>query len=311
MTAVQKRILINKIALGFSTLSAIIALAFLFWILGVLVMKGMSALNWNIFIFEGAPPGYAESGLKHALVGQLILVGLATVIGVPLGILAGTYLSEYGKNSKLAHTIRDISDIMMSAPSIVIGAFVYAIIVMPSDSGLLHWLSKHSPAFIAWIFDIPLAFFDLLSGHFSAWAGAIALAIIMIPIILRTTDDMLQLVPGTLREAAFALGAPKYKVIKDVVYRGAKAGILTGVLLGIARVAGETAPLLFTSFNDNFFTTDLNAAMPSLTVTMFNYAISPYEDWQQLGWAAAFILSMFILGLNIMGRLILLVGKRK
>ncbi|MBV5320510.1 MAG: phosphate ABC transporter permease PstA [Sulfuricurvum sp.] len=280
MTAVQKRIIINRLALAFSTLSAIIALAFLFWILGVLVMKGMSALNWNIFIYEGSPPGYAESGLKHALVGQLILVSLATVIGVPLGIMAGTYLSEYGKNSKLAHTIRDISDIMMSAPSIVIGAFVYAVVVMPM-------------------------------GHFSAWAGAIALAIIMIPVILRTTDDMLQLVPGTLREAAFALGAPKYKVIIDVVYRGAKAGILTGVLLGIARVGGETAPLLFTSFNDNFFTTDLNEAMPSLTVTMFNYAISPYDDWQQLGWAAAFILSMFILGLNIIGRLILLAGKRK
>jgi phosphate transport system permease protein len=280
MTAVQKRIIINKLALAFSTLSAVIALAFLFWILGVLVMKGVHALNWNIFIFEGSPPGYAESGLKHALVGQLILVGLATFIGVPLGIMAGTYLSEYGKNSKLAHTIRDISDIMMSAPSIVIGAFVYAVVVMPM-------------------------------GHFSAWAGAIALAIIMIPVILRTTDDMLQLVPGTLREAAFALGAPKYKVILDVVYRGAKAGILTGVLLGIARVGGETAPLLFTSFNDNFFTTDLNEAMPSLTVTMFNYAISPYDDWQQLGWAAAFILSMFILGLNVLGRLILLMGKRK
>ena len=280
MTAVQKRILINKLALGFSTFSAVIALGFLFWIVGVLMMKGIDALNWNIFIYEGSPPGYEDSGLKHALVGQLILVGLATLIGVPLGIMAGTYLSEYGKNSKLAHTIRDISDIMMSAPSIVIGAFVYAVIVMPM-------------------------------GHFSAWAGAIALAIIMIPIILRTTDDMLQLVPGTLREAAFALGAPKYKVIIDVVYRGAKAGILTGVLLGVARVAGETAPLLFTSFNDNFFTTDLNAAMPSLTVTMFNYAISPYDDWQQLGWAAAFILSMFILGLNIVGRLILLAGKRK
>jgi phosphate transport system permease protein len=280
MTAVQKRIMMNRLALGFSTLSAIIALAFLFWILAVLVMKGVNALNWNIFIFEGSPPGYAQSGLKHALVGQLILVGLATGIGVPLGILAGTYLSEYGKNSKLANTIRDISDIMMSSPSIVIGAFVYAIIVMPM-------------------------------GHFSAWAGAISLAIIMIPIILRTTDDMLQLVPQTLREAAFALGAPKYKVILNVVYRGAKAGILTGVLLGIARVAGETAPLLFTSFNDNFFTTDLNEAMPSLTVTMFNYAISPYEDWQQLGWAAAFILSLFILGLNIVGRLILFAGKRK
>jgi len=279
MDAVQKRIFINKLALIFSTLSAIIALAFLFWILGVLVMKGLSALNWNIFLFEGAPPGYEESGLKHALVGQLILVGMATGVGVPLGILAGTYLSEYGKNSKLANTIRDISDIMMSAPSIVIGAFVYAIVVLPM-------------------------------GHFSAWAGSIALGIIMIPIILRTTDDMLQLVPGTLREAAFALGAPKYKVILNVVYRGAKAGILTGVLLGVARVAGETAPLLFTSFNDNFFTTDLSQAMPSLTVTMFNYATSPYEDWQQLGWAAAFILSMFILGLNILGRLILLSTKK-
>jgi phosphate transport system permease protein len=280
MSPVQKRIVINKIALGFSTLSSVIAIGFLFWILAVLMMKGIDALNWNIFIYEGSPPGYEDSGLKHALVGQLILVGLATFFGVPLGILAGTYLSEYGKNSKLAHTIRDISDIMMSAPSIVIGAFVYAVIVMPM-------------------------------GHFSAWAGAIALAIIMIPIILRTTDDMLQLVPGTLREAAFALGAPKYRVIIDVVYRGAKAGILTGVLLGVARVAGETAPLLFTSFNDNFFTTDLNQAMPSLTVTMFNYAISPYDDWQQLGWAAAFILSMFILALNIIGRLILLMSRNK
>lgn len=280
MTAIQKRVVINKIALALSTLSTLIALGFLFWILGVLVMKGVGALNWNIFIFEGAPPGNPESGLKHALVGQAILISMATAIGVPLGILAGTYLSEYGKNSKLAHTIRDISDIMMSAPSIVIGAFVYAIVVMPM-------------------------------GHFSAWAGAIALGIIMIPVILRTTDDMLQLVPGELREAAFALGAPKYKVILSVVYRGAKAGILTGVLLGIARVGGETAPLLFTSFNDNFFTTDLNEAMPSLTVTIFNYATSPYEDWQQLGWAAAFILSMFILGLNILGRLILLAGNKR
>lgn len=280
MTATQKRIIMNRVALGFSTFSAVVALGFLFWILGVLITNGIHALNWDIFTFEGAPPGYEESGLKHALVGQVILISLATVIGVPLGIMAGTYLSEYGKNSNLANTIRDISDIMMSAPSIVIGAFVYAVVVMPM-------------------------------GHFSAWAGAIALAIIMIPIILRTTDDMLQLVPGTLREAAFALGAPKYKVVLNIVYRGAKAGILTGVLLGIARVGGETAPLLFTSFNDNFFTTDLNEAMPSLTVTMFNYAVSPYDDWQQLGWAAAFILSMFILSLNIIGRIILSAGKKR
>ena len=168
----------------------------------------------------------------------------------------------------------------MSAPSIVVGSFVYAIMVVPM-------------------------------GHFSAWAGIVALTIIMLPIILRTTDDMLHLVPTTLREAAFALGAPKYKVITQVVYRGAKAGILTGILLGVARVAGETAPLLFTSFNDNFMSTDLMEPMASLTVTMYNYATSPYEDWQRLGWAAAFILSMFILTLNILGRLVLLTKKGK
>ncbi len=280
MTATQKRVLLNRIVMGLSTLSAGIGLFFLFWILYILVSNGVEAINWDIFLFEGAPPGYEESGLKQALVGQLIIVGVATLVGVPLGILAGTYLSEYGQKSKLAETIRDISDIMMSAPSIVVGSFVYAIMVVPM-------------------------------GHFSAWAGIVALTIIMLPIILRTTDDMLHLVPTTLREAAFALGAPKYKVITQVVYRGAKAGILTGILLGVARVAGETAPLLFTSFNDNFMSTDLMEPMASLTVTMYNYATSPYEDWQRLGWAAAFILSMFILSLNILGRLVLLTKKGK
>ncbi len=281
MTHVEKRILINKIVMVLSTLSAAVGIAFLLWILTILIVNGIDAINWNIFIFEGAPPGYEESGLKHALIGQVMLIGVATVIGVPLGILAGTYLSEYGGlKSKLANTIRDISDIMMSAPSIVIGSFVYAIFVAPF-------------------------------GHFSGWAGIIALTIIMVPIILRTTDDMLQLVPTTLREAAFALGAPKYKVILQVVIRGAKTGILTGVLLGVARVSGETAPLLFTSFNDNFLNTDLSEPIASLTVTMFNYATSPYEDWQKLGWAAAFILSMFILGLNILGRLLLMKRKSK
>jgi phosphate transport system permease protein len=266
--------------MSLSTLSALIGMGFLFWILYVLVANGIDALSSTIFTAEGAPPGYGDGGLKHALIGQLYIVGYATVFGVPLGILAGTYLSEYGGKSKLANTIRDISDIMMSAPSIVIGAFVYAIVVAPM-------------------------------GHFSGWAGSIALTIIMLPIILRTTDDMLQLVPSTLREAAFALGAPKYKVILQVVYRGAKAGILTGIILGVARVAGETAPLLFTSFNDNFLNTDMMEPMASLTVTMYNYATSPYEDWQRLGWAAAFILSMFILGLNIIGRLFIMKKKGK
>ena len=278
MTHTQKRIVINKIIMALSTLSAMIGISFLFWILYILVSNGVDALSWAIFIEEGAPPGYEDSGLKHALIGQLMIVGVATLVGVPLGILAGTYLSEYGQKSKLAETIRDISDIMMSAPSIVIGAFVYAVVVAPM-------------------------------GHFSGWAGSIALTIIMLPIILRTTDDMLQLVPSTLREAAFALGAPKYKVIIQVVYRGAKAGILTGILLGVARVAGETAPLLFTSFNDNFLNTDMMEPMASLTVTMYNYATSPYEDWQKLGWAAAFILSMFILSLNILGRLFIMKKK--
>jgi len=271
MTAKRKRILVNYCALAFSILSAVAGIAFLFWILWVLVSNGINALNLDIFRFDGAPPGFAESGLRHALVGQLMLALGATVIGVPIGILAGTYLSEYGINSKFSHFIRDISDTMMSTPSIVIGTFVYAIVVAPM-------------------------------GHFSGWAGIIALAIMMVPIVLRTTDDMLTLVPQTLREAAAALGAPKYKVIIQIVYRSAKIGILTGVLLSIARITGETAPLLFTSFNNNFFSSNVNEPIASLTVTMFNYATSPYEDWQQLGWAAAFILTAFILGINILGR---------
>ncbi len=273
-----KRKIINNIVLALSTLSALIGLFFLFWILWTLVSKGLDAMSMKIFIYDTAPPGREESGLRNAIVGQLILVGVASAIGIPLGILAGTYLSEYGKNSKFANFIRDISDIMMSAPSIVIGAFVYAILVAPV-------------------------------GHFNGWAGAVALAIMMVPIVLRTTDDMLNLVPQQLREAAYALGAPKYKVIIQIVYRGAKVGVITGILLSIARIAGETAPLLFTSFNNNFFTTNLNEAMPSLTVTMFNFATSPYEDWINLGWAAAFILGVFVLSVNILGRLI--IKKRK
>jgi len=274
----RKRKIINNIVLVLSTLSALIGLFFLFWILYTLISKGLDVVSLKIFIYDTAPPGREESGLRNAIVGQLILVGVASAIGIPLGILAGTYLSEYGKNSKFANFIRDISDIMMSAPSIVIGAFVYAILVAPI-------------------------------GHFNGWSGAVALAIMMIPIVLRTTDDMLNLVPQQLREAAYALGAPKYKVIIQIVYRGAKVGVITGVLLSIARIAGETAPLLFTSFNNNFFTTNLNEAMPSLTVTMFNFATSPYEDWIDLGWAAAFILGVFVLSVNIFGRLI--IKKRK
>jgi phosphate transport system permease protein len=274
MSATLRRKRFSRVVLMLSTLSALIGLLFLFWILGVLVYKGIDALNAGIFLYDGAPPGREESGLRHALLGQGMLVGVATLIGVPLGLLAGTYLSEYGKNNRFANTIRDLSDIMMSAPSIVIGAFVYAILVQPI-------------------------------GHFNGWAGSVALAIMMIPIVLRTTDDMLSLVPQTLREAAAALGAPKYKITLQIVYRGAKVGIVTGILLSIARVAGETAPLLFTSFSNNFFSTDMNEPVASLTVTIFNYATSPYEDWIRLGWAAAFILAMFVLGTNLLGRIII------
>ena len=279
MTRQDRRVLTDKIITTLSFIASFIGIAALFWILGVLFYKGFTALNLHTFIYDMAPPGRAESGLRNALVGQLILVAGASLIGVPVGVLAGTYLSEYGgRNGKLAKLVRDISDIMMSTPSIVIGAFVYAIVVAPM-------------------------------GHFSGWAGIIALAVMMIPIVLRTTDDMLQLVPGSLREAAVALGAPKYKMIIQVVYRGAKSGLVTGILLSIARIAGETAPLLFTSFSNNFFSTDLNKPIASLTVTMFNYATSPYEDWIDMGWSAALILALFVLGANITARF--LIRKKK
>ncbi|MDR1460994.1 MAG: phosphate ABC transporter permease PstA [Campylobacteraceae bacterium] len=274
MTSKTKRVIVSRIVLTLCVISAIFGIAFLFWILFVLLYKGFFALNLDIFLHNAAPTGVEGGGLKNALIGQVMLVSFASIIGIPIGILAGTFLSEYGQKNKIANIIRDISDIMMSSPSIVIGAFIYAILVHPV-------------------------------GHFSGWAGIAALVVIMIPIVLRVTDDMLLLVPQTQREAAAALGAPRYKVIIGVVYRGAKIGILTGALLSIARVSGETAPLLFTSFNNNFFSTDLNAPVSSLTVTMFNYATSPYADWQSLGWAAAFLLSVFVLGINIIGRLII------
>ncbi|MDR0407662.1 MAG: phosphate ABC transporter permease PstA [Campylobacteraceae bacterium] len=274
MTSKTKRVIINRIVLTLCVISAIFGIAFLFWILFVLFYKGFFALNLDIFLHNTAPAGIEGGGLKNALIGQAMLVFFASIIGIPIGILAGTFLSEYGQKNKIADIIRDISDIMMSSPSIVIGAFIYAILVHPV-------------------------------GHFSGWAGIAALIVIMIPIVLRVTDDMLSLVPQSQREAAAALGASRHKVITGVVYRGAKIGILTGALLSIARISGETAPLLFTSFNNNFFSTDLNAPVSSLTVTMFNYATSPYADWQSLGWAAAFLLSIFVLGINIIGRLII------
>ncbi len=271
MSAFERRKLVNSLILLLSTLAAAFGIMWLFWILGTLLYKGMSTISLEVFTAPPPVPGSNHGGLKHAIIGQILIVGIAIVIGVPVGILAGTFLSEYGGNSKVANFVRDVSDILMSVPSIVIGTFIYAILVEPI-------------------------------GHFMGIAGSIALAIMMLPIIVRTTDDMLNMVPKELREAAYALGATKAKVITSVVYRGAITGILTGVILAVARIGGETAPLLFTSFNNNFVTYNIFQPMASLTVTMYDYAMSPYKYWQQLAWAAAVILTFGVLGANLLGR---------
>lgn len=274
MTREQIRKTEGVVALSLSTLSAFLGLFWLVFILGDVLVHGLQALNLTLFINDSAPPGIEGGGLRHAFVGQLMITLCASLIGVPIGVLGGTFLAEYARGNKIARMISILSDIVVSVPSIVIGTFVYAILVKPV-------------------------------GHFNGWAGAVALAIIMIPVVLRTTEDMLSLVPWELREAAFALGAPYYKVIIQVVYRGAATGILTGILLSIARVAGETAPLLFTSFNNSFFSLDMNRPMASLTATIFQYAMGPYKTWHAQAWAAAFVITVFILILTILGRLII------
>jgi phosphate transport system permease protein len=272
MTYEQKRKLNNFIALALSGLTAAIGLFWLIYILADVIIHGIGALRVSLFFNDPAPAGVDGGGLRNAFIGQLMITGAASLIGVPIGILGGTFLAEYARGKKIARFISILSDIMVSVPSIVVGAFIYAILVRP-----LH--------------------------HFSGWAGAVALSVIMIPVVLRTTEDMLSLVPWTLREAAFALGAPYYKVITQVVYRGAAAGILTGVLLSISRVAGETAPLLFTSFNNNFFSWKMNEPVASLTVTIFQYAMGPYKSWHTQAWGAAFVITLFILILTITSRM--------
>lgn len=276
----ERRKMVSRIIMWLSTVSAVIGIAFLFWILIILIFKGLNGLSLDVFMNDMAPPGIPDGGLRNAFVGQGLLVGFAILFGVPIGMLAGIYLSEYGMRSKFANFIRNMSDIMMSAPSIVIGIFVYA------------------------------AFQPIIDGY-SGWAGSTALAIMMVPIILKVTDDMLSLVPVKLREAAAALGAPKYLVILQVVLRGARHGLLTGIVLAIARIAGETAPLLFTSLSNNFFSTDMDKPMSSLTVTIYNYANSPEMDWQQLGWTGAFLLAVFVLTINLLGRFIIARKKEK
>ena len=262
------RLIINKIILILSTLAAILGLIFLFWILITLTIKGVKALNLYIFTHD-----LVDNGLRNLLVGQLVLALIAILIGVPIGMIAGIYLQEYSFNNKFAKFIRNLSDVMMSAPSIVIGTFVYAILVNPI-------------------------------GHMNGWAGAIALAILMLPIVVRTTDDMLGLVPKELREAGVAIGAPKYRVIFDIIIRAAKVGIMTGLLLAFARIIGETAPLLFTSGNSQYFTLNLNEEFPSLTVAIYNLATMPDKHLVDIAWAGAFILTFFVLIINLIGRYI-------
>ncbi|MGA2526346.1 MAG: phosphate ABC transporter permease PstA [Smithellaceae bacterium] len=262
------------IALSFSTISAFLGLFWLVFILGDVLVHGITALNLSLFVSDPTPIGVSGGGLRNAFVGQLMITLFATLIGVPVGVLGGTFLAEYARGTTIAKVISILSDIMVSVPSIVIGTFIYAIMVKPL-------------------------------GHFSGWAGAVALSIIMIPVVLRTTEGMLALVSWELREAAFALGAPYYKVIIQVVYRGAATGILTGILLSIARVAGETAPLLFTSFNNSFFSLDMNHSMSSLTATIFQYAMGPYTIWHTQAWAASLVITVFILFLTILGRIII------
>jgi len=268
----NRRRLANYVTVALSLAATAFGLLFLVFVLGTLLKNGVGALSVTLFTQATPPPG-SQGGLINAIFGSLAMTVIATLVGTPTGILAGTFLAEYAHDSRLGEFVRFINDILLSAPSIIIGLFVYAILVVPM-------------------------------GHFSAWAGSVALAIIMIPVIVRTTEDMLSLVPNTLREAAAALGAPKWKIVVTVTYRSALQGMLTGVLLAVARISGETAPLLFTALNNQFFSTDLNAPMANLPVVIFQFAMSPYADWQGLAWAGALLITAAILCLNIGARLL-------
>jgi phosphate transport system permease protein len=272
MTLYERRKLKNRLALGASGVAALIGMFWLVSILGTLVINGVSSLNLTLFTESTPPPGNS-GGLLNAIYGSVMMTFFGVIIGTPVGILAGTYLAEYGKSNPLASLIRFINDILLSAPSIIIGLFVYELMVVPM-------------------------------GHFSAWAGTVALSLIVIPVVLRTTEDMLNLVPDSLREAAAGLGAPKWQVVSNVVYRAARSGIVTGVLLSIARVSGETAPLLFTALNNQFWNSNMNTPMANLPVVIFTYALSPYEDWRNLAWAGALLITVTILVLNIAARVL-------
>jgi phosphate transport system permease protein len=263
----------NAMMLAVSALALAFGLFWLVWILATLLYEGGSALLRASLYYQMTPPPGADGGLANALVGSLVMVAAGTLIGTPIGILAGTYVAEYGRSSWLATGTRFLNDVLLSAPSIVIGLFVYSI-------------------YVAQV------------GHFSGWAGSIALGLLVIPVVVRTTDDMLKLVPDSLREAAAALGCPHWKMVVSITYRAARAGIVTGILLAVARISGETAPLLFTSLNNQFWSLDMNRPMANLPVVIFQFAMSPYEDWHRLAWGGAALITLTVLALNIVARVL-------
>ncbi len=267
----RKRRLTSLLGLTFSMTAMLIGLAVLIWILFVLFSNGLAALDGNLLTSDTPAPGTEGGGLRNAIVGSLMIVGLTVLVSTPVGILAGVYLSEYGDRSKTAELTRFVTDIMLSAPSIVLGLFVYAIAVATV-------------------------------GNFSGYAGSLALSLIAVPVVMRTTENMLRLVPGSLREAAFALGAPRWKVSTFITLRAAKSGVMTGLLLAIARISGETAPLLFTALNNQFFSTNMGAPMANLPVVIFQFAMSPYDNWVRLAWAGALLITLTVLLLNILAR---------
>lgn len=267
----KRRKLTNSLSTLLSGIAVAIGLMGLIWILATLFIKGIPAMNWAFFTESTPAPGSEGGGMANAIVGSLLIVGLTTVVSTPIGILAGIYLAEFGDRSRVAAVTRFVTDIMLSAPSIVIGLFVYALFVATTK-------------------------------HFSGWSGSVALSLIAVPVVVRTTENMLKLVPGSLREAAFALGMPRWRVSLDVCLRAVQGGVITGILLAVARITGETAPLLFTALNNQFFTWNMNEPMANLPVTIFNFAMSPYENWQSLAWGASALIAILVLLLNIVAR---------
>lgn len=262
----------NAVMLTVSALALVFGLFWLVWILGTLLLEGGNALTRVSLYTQMTPPPGADGGLANAIAGSVIMVIAGTLLGTPVGVLAGTYLAEYGRSSRLASATRFLNDVLLSAPSIVIGLFVYSVYVAKV-------------------------------GHFSGLAGSIALGLLVVPVVVRTTDDMLKLVPASLREAAFALGCPTWKVVVMITYRAARSGVVTGILLAVARISGETAPLLFTSLNNQFWSLDINAPLANLPVVIFQFAMSPYEDWHRLAWGGAALITLAVLALNIVARL--------